>query len=112
MVETDRPWKFRMSNEMLVLVASRFRVLGEPYRLRILQVLKRGAMTVGDLVESLEGNQSHVSRHLKTLYQAGIVSRRRVGVNIIYSVKDPKVFALCELAQEKRARRWMGLNPG
>ena len=82
MFETDGPCKLIMSDEVLDLVASRFRTLGEPYRLRILQVLRRGAMTVGELVRSLDGNQPNVSRHLQILYQSGIVRRKRGGKNV------------------------------
>jgi len=92
----------KMSNEMLILVAARFRILGEPYRLRILQVLRQGAMTVGDLVEALEGNQPNIYRHLQILHQAGIVSRRRSGSHIIYSIKDPVVFSLCEFVHRNK----------
>ena len=79
-----------MSDKTLDLVAARFRTLGEPYRLRILQVLGRGAMRVGDLVEELEGNQPNVSNHLQILYQAGIVGRRREGSSIVCSLNDPQ----------------------
>ena len=65
---------------------------------------------VGELVRLLKGNQPSISKHLQILHQAGIVSRRRSGTNIIYSVKDPNVFTLCELANDRRARSWMGLN--
>lgn len=71
--------QFRMSDEMLNRVASRFHTLGDPYRLRILQVLISGAMTVGEVVQALDGNQSNVSRHLQIFYRAGIVRRRREG---------------------------------
>lgn len=89
---------------MLVPIASRFRTLGEPYRLRILQLLKRGALTVGEVVQSLDGNQPNVSRHLQILYQAGIVGRRREGSNVIYSLNDPTVFRLCELVHRNKTR--------
>ena len=100
MIETIEPCKLKMSDEMLILVVSRFRTLGAPYRLRILQVLRRGAMTVGELVRLLNGNQPNISKHLQVLHQASIVSRRRSGTNIIYSVKDPNVFTPCELAND------------
>jgi DNA-binding transcriptional ArsR family regulator len=96
---------FPVSDKMLDLVADRFRTLGEPYRLRILQVLRRRAMRVGDLVEELDGNQPNVSKHLQILYQAGIVGRRREGNSIVYSLKDPTVFRLCELAHRNEAKK-------
>ncbi len=82
---------------MIELVARRFRMLGEPQRLRILQALECGEKSVNDIVEALQGNQSNISRHLQALYDAGIVGRRRAGTAVIYSIADPMVFRLCEL---------------
>jgi DNA-binding transcriptional ArsR family regulator len=96
---------FPMSDTMLDLVAGRFRTLGEPYRLRILQVLRRGEMRVGDLVEELDGNQPNVSKHLQILYQAGIVGRKREGSSIVYSLNDPSVLKLCELVHRNEAKK-------
>jgi len=82
---------------MVELVALRFRMLGEPVRLRILQVLESGETSVGDVVETLNGNQPNISKHLQVLCQAGFVGRRRDGNTIYYSISDPVVFKLCEL---------------
>ena len=82
---------------MVELVALRFRMLGEPVRLRILQVLEGGEKSVGDVVERLDGNQPNISKHLQVLCQAGLVGRRRDGNSIYYSISDPVVFKLCEL---------------
>ena len=89
--------KNAMSEKMLDLIARRFRMLGEPYRLRILQELETGEKAVGELVEALDGNQSNVSKHLQILHDSGLVSRRRDGVSIVYAISDPMVFQLCEL---------------
>jgi len=62
-------------------------------------------MTVGQLVQALDGNQPNVSRHLQILYRAGILRRLRVGNNIIYSLKDTTVFELCELVQDSQKKR-------
>ncbi len=90
---------------MLDLVARRFRTLGEPYRLRLLQILESGEKTVGDLVEALVGNQSNISKHLQILHDAGLVSRRREGTSIYYRISDPMVFRLCELVCRSAAER-------
>lgn len=82
---------------MTGLVARRFRMLGEPQRLRILQVLEPGERTVGQIVEALQGNQPNISKHLQALNDAGLVARRREGTSIFYSISDPVVFQLCEL---------------
>jgi len=89
-----------MDDRVLELVARRFHVLGEPYRLRILQLLLRNAMTVGELVKKLDENQSNVSKHLQILRQAELVNRRREGNCIIYSLKDRGFGRLCELARQ------------
>jgi DNA-binding transcriptional ArsR family regulator len=97
-----------MSERMLELVAARFRTMGEPFRLRLLQVLETGERSVGDLVEALDGNQSNVSKHLRVLYEADLVTRRREGTTILYSIGDPMVFKLCELVcrnAEERTRQ-------
>ncbi|HCC57323.1 MAG TPA: transcriptional regulator [Solibacterales bacterium] len=86
-----------LSDQMVELVARRFRMLGEPQRLRILQTLENGERTVGEIVESLAANQSNISKHLQSLYDAGIVGRRREGNSIYYSIGDPVVLTLCEL---------------
>ena len=81
----------------MALVARRFRILGEPYRLRILQQLQKGECSVGDLVATLEGNQPNVSKHLQVLNDAGLVGRRRQGTSILYAISDPMVLKLCDL---------------
>ena len=86
-----------LSDQMIDLVAHRFRMLGEPQRLRILQVLEGGERTVGDIVEALEGNQPNISKHLQALNQSGLVDRRREGNSIYYAIADPVVFELCAL---------------
>ena len=99
-----------MSDKMLDLVARRFRVLGEPYRLRILQALESGETSVGELVAVLDGNQPNVSKHLQILSDAGLIRRRREGTSIFYSMSDPMVLKLCALVcsseAEKRRREF------
>lgn len=86
-------------------MARRFRALGEPYRLRLLQVLETGDKTVGELVAALDGNQPNTSKHLQILYSAGVLSRRREGTSIRYSISDPVVLKLCELVCKGAAKR-------
>ena len=94
-----------MSDKMLDLVARRFRTLGEPYRLRILQELESGEKSVGGLVAALDGNQPNVSKHLQLLSDAGLIGRRRVGTSIFYAISDPMVFKLCALVCSSEARK-------
>ena len=94
-----------MSDKMLDLVARRFRTLGEPYRLRILQELEAGEKSVGELVAALEGNQPNISKHLQVLFDAGLVGRRREGTSIFYAISDPMVFKLCALVCSSEAEK-------
>jgi len=93
-----------LSDAMVSLVARRFRTLGEPYRLRILQLLESGRRSVGELVEALGGNQSNTSKHLQVLQEAGLVARQRQGNSVYYSIADPMIFRLCELVCRSASR--------
>ena len=94
-----------MSHKMLDLVARRFRTLGEPYRLRILQELETGERSVGELVAARDGNQPNVSKHLQILSDAGLIGRRREGTSIFYAISDPMVFRLCALVCSSEAEK-------
>ena len=79
-------------------VARRFRVLGEPVRLRLLDVLQeRGEQTVQQLVTATGQSQANVSKHLRVLLDEGIVARRQEGVYAHYRVADPTLAAVCLL---------------
>ena len=86
-----------LSEEALRLIARRFAVLAEPMRLRLLHLLLPGEKNVNALVEASRGTQANISRHLQTLADAGIVSRRKEGLQVFYSVADPTIFKLCDL---------------
>jgi len=86
-----------LTDDMLEEVVRRFRLLGEPARLRLLQLLESGERTVNELAEQIQGNQANVSRHLTAMFEAGILGRRREGNSVYYSIADPVVFKLCEL---------------
>ncbi len=82
---------------LLEIVAQRFRVLGEPMRLRLLDRLRESDATVGDLQEALGASQQNVSKHLGILLAAGMVARTKRGNHAWYSISDRSVFELCEL---------------
>ena len=83
--------------DQLEAIAARFRVLGDPCRLRILSVVMQGERSVTEVIEEVGSSQSNVSRHLQALFNAGLVDRRRNGNSIHYSVTDPVIFDLCKL---------------
>lgn len=79
------------------VIARRFRVLGEPMRIRVLDRLREGDATVGELREATGASQQNVSKHLRVLLDAGVVSRAKDGNHARYSIADDTVFALCDL---------------
>lgn len=89
--------RLKFTDAMVDRIARRFRALGEPQRLRILQVLEEGPRTVGEVVSELDGNQPNISRHLQGLHEVGLLHRRREGNSIYYSIADPVVHELCAL---------------
>jgi DNA-binding transcriptional ArsR family regulator len=100
----------------LELVAARFKVLAEPLRLRILQALEAGEMSVTEIAKAVESTQPNVSKHLRLLQDAGLIVRRQEG-NLIYcSIGDERVFELCEVVCSSLRQRFasqagaLGLN--
>ena len=86
-----------LADDLVELIAERFRVLSEPTRIKLLDRLRDGEATVNGLTESIGATQQNVSKHLGVLRQAGLVSRRKDGNHVYYSIADDGVFALCEI---------------
>jgi DNA-binding transcriptional ArsR family regulator len=89
--------KTALTPQNLDAVATRFRVLGVPLRLQILNELADGERTVTALVEATGSNQPNVSKHLTTLLAHRLVRREQRGNSAYYSVADPAVFELCAI---------------
>ena len=81
----------------LELVAARFRMLAEPMRLRLLNELRDSEKTVTALVEATGAGQANVSKHLSLMADAGMVGRRKEGLNVFYFIADESLFELCDL---------------
>jgi len=86
-----------MSTELLTLVAARFKALAEPARLQILDALRAGELTVGELVERTGLGQANVSKHLQQLAAAGFVRRRKEGLYVLCCLADDVVLELCDI---------------
>jgi DNA-binding transcriptional ArsR family regulator len=102
----------KLTPEMLVLVAERFKALSEPARLTLLNSLRVGEMTVTELVEATGLGQANVSKHLQQLHALGFVGRRKEGLYVYYFLGDESVFHLCDvmcgrIEAELKARRRM-----
>lgn len=103
---------FELTPEVLDLVAERFRALGEPARLSILNTLRAGELTVTELMHETGLGQANVSKHLQLLHALGFVDRRKDGLFVYYSLAGDDVFLLCDivcgrLAAEADARSRM-----
>ena len=86
-----------MTPELLALIAARFKALGEPVRLQLLNALRTDEMTVSELVNVTGLGQANVSKHLQLLHALRFVSRRKDGLYVYYALADMSVFRLCDL---------------
>lgn len=85
-----------LPDPLVEVIAERFRVLGEPMRIRVLDRLRAGPMTVGELAEALGTSQQNVSKHVGVLARAGLVARDKDGNSVRCRVADESVLELCE----------------
>ena len=82
--------------DLAELIARRFRVLGDPLRVRILDLLRDQELSVNALAGQLGAGQQNVSKHLNVLTDAGMLARRKEGNHVYYRIADAGVFELCE----------------
>lgn len=85
-----------LPDPLVELIAARFRLIGEPMRIKLLDALRDRPATVRELQEATGGTQQNVSKHLNVLHQAGVVSRAKEATSVRYAIADETVFALCE----------------
>jgi DNA-binding transcriptional ArsR family regulator len=86
-----------LSEDAIHLVAARFRALGDPSRIRLLNLLMQSESSVQELVEASGMTQTNVSRHLGLLRREGVVVRKKEGKRAVYRIADPHVEELCLL---------------
>ncbi len=107
--------KLELSPAAISLVAARFKVMGEPFRLRLLQALDRGEKSISGLAEELEASQPSVSKHIKILHDSGLIARRQEGNTVYCSIADATVFDLCDVVcsslRERIAQQNQSLSP-
>lgn len=95
-----------LPRDALKLIADRFKLLSNPSRLEILQLICYQEMTVGALVETTGLKQANVSKQLSLLDRAGVVKRRVDGNRAYYIVADDSLPRICEIVQNGvRARQ-------
>ena len=84
-----------LSNEAIELIAARFRALGEASRLKLILAVEHEEKNVSQLVAATGLSQPNVSRHLHTLTEAGILTRRKERMNVFYTIADTTICPLC-----------------
>lgn len=85
-----------LPDDLVELIARRFRAIGEPMRIRLLDRLREGEASVSELADALDASQQNASKHLAVLADVGIVGRRKERNHVYYRIVDEGVFALCE----------------
>lgn len=99
-----------LPDPLVELVAQRFRVLSEPARIKLLDALRSGPATVGELAARAGLSQQNASKHLGVLHTAGLLQRTRTGSTAQYAIADPSVFTLCELVCDALRDRYSALQ--
>jgi DNA-binding transcriptional ArsR family regulator len=94
--EEIMPLPHPLPEDLAELIARRFRAIGEPLRVRMLDLLRDGELSVSELAEQVGAGQQNVSKHLAVLADAGMLARRKQGNHVYYRIADEGVFALCE----------------
>jgi len=86
--------------ELYELKAELCKTFADPNRLIIINELRSGEKPVGELVQTLEIPQAVVSRHLAILRNKGVVTARRQGTNVFYSLTDTKIGEACDMVHQ------------
>jgi DNA-binding transcriptional ArsR family regulator len=93
--------KRSLTDEELESIATHFRLLGEPMRLKILQAVCQSPRTVNEIVAAVDATQANVSKHLSLLASAGILTRKKEGQCVYYGLKDELTLKMCALVHEQ-----------
>lgn len=97
MPPTNRP---EDSERLRRFKAEFFRALAHPVRIAILELLRDGPRSVGEIQESVGAPGSSISQQLAVLRGRGIVAGERAGTTVRYQVADPELFALLDAARQ------------
>jgi len=94
-----------LSAPMLAAVADQFRALGEPARLRLLQILRTGTHSVMALAAKAGLSHANASKHLLLLASTGFVTRREEGTKSVYALADRSTESLCSIMCDRVTRK-------
>ena len=95
----------QINRRQMERMAALFATLSDPARLRILNALRNGARSVGDIHKTCRLKQANTSKHLRVLREAGLVSPQREGTTVRYAISEPLIFGLCDLACGKSKKK-------
>ena len=85
----------REDDQVFESAAELFSLLSTPVRLKIISAVCNGERNVSELLDQIDTTQPNMSQHLNTLYQAGVLGKRRDGVQIFYRIINDRVVTLC-----------------
>jgi len=85
-----------MEEKVLEMKAEVLKALAQPTRLKILECLRNGEKCICEIVPSINGEQSNISRHISLMQKSHLVTTRKDGVKVMVNVKDPKVFEILD----------------
>ena len=103
--QANRKRRPDLTDEAFGLIASRFKILAEPMRLKILHTLDQEEKSVTELVDQTGAGQANVSKHLALMLDVGIVARRKQGATTYYRIADQTIFDLCEVVCTRLSER-------
>jgi len=85
-----------MEERVLELKAEILKILAQPTRLKILELLRNGERCICEIVPAINGEQSNISRHISLMQKGHLVTTRKDGVKVMVKVKDPKIFDILD----------------
>jgi len=85
-----------MEERVLELKAEILKVLAQPTRLKILELLRNGEKCICEIVPAIRGEQSNISRHISLMQKSHLVTTRKDGVKVMVKVRDPKIFEILD----------------
>ena len=85
-----------MEERVLELKAEILKVLAQPTRLKILELIRNGEKCICEIVPAINGEQSNISRHISLMQKSHLVTTRKDGVKVMVKVKDPKIFDILD----------------
>ena len=97
-----RAWRggIPLIGELQRFKAQYLKAMAHPVRIRTLEILRQGELAVADVQAQVDADVANISQHLAVLRNAGIVTARKTGLSVLYSVRDAEVFSILDALRE------------